>query len=121
MAQKLNVAAFLDQLKQSPGMEKAGMILIHNGIVRSFSRDGTPVSAVEVSADTEKLDAILSDARKRPGIVAAEAIIQQGRLKVGDDLMLLGIAGDIRENVLKTLENTLNRIKAEVTQKKEIP
>ncbi len=120
MVQKLDAAAFLDQLKRSPGIEKAGMILIHNGIVRSFSRNGAPVSAVEVSADLERLNEILNEARNRPGIVAVEAVVQQGRLEVGDDLMLLGVAGDVRENVIKTLRDTLDRIKAEVTQKTEI-
>ncbi len=120
MNSRLNAAKFLDQLKQSPNIDRAGMILVHNGIVRSFSRDGNPVSAVEVSANEERLAEILDEARKRPGIVAVEAKVQQGRLEVGDDLMLLGVAGDIRENVIKTLEETLNKIKAEVTTKKEI-
>lgn len=121
MGKQLDATAFLAKIKQSPNIDKAGMILIHNGIVRSFSRDGAPVSGVEVEANMTKLNEILDKARQKPGIVAVEAIIQQGYLEIGDDLMLLGVAGDIRENVIKTLEETLNQIKAEVTFKKEFP
>ena len=40
-------------------------------------------------------------------------------LAVGDDVMLLAVAGDIRENVIATLSDTLNAIKATVTSKTE--
>jgi molybdopterin synthase catalytic subunit len=41
------------------------------------------------------------------------------KLSVGDDVMFLVVAGDIRENVLATLEKTLNAIKTTVTRKTE--
>jgi len=40
-------------------------------------------------------------------------------LAVGDDVMLLVVAGDIRETVIATLSDTLNEIKASVTSKTE--
>ncbi len=40
-------------------------------------------------------------------------------LKVGDDVMLLLVAGDIRENVIAVLTDTLNQIKTTVTNKTE--
>ena len=40
-------------------------------------------------------------------------------LAVGDDVMLLAVAGDIRENVIETLRDTLNAIKTTVTAKTE--
>ena len=40
-------------------------------------------------------------------------------LIVGDDVMLLVVAGDIRENVIKVLTDTLNLIKSTVTVKTE--
>ncbi len=101
-------------------MDKAGMILIHNGIVRATSRDGSKVTEIHVTVDHERLKAILDEARREPGIVAVEVEIAQGRLKVGDDIMLLGVAGDIRENVLAILASTLDKIKSEVTSKKEM-
>jgi molybdopterin synthase catalytic subunit len=38
-------------------------------------------------------------------------------LKVGEDVMYIVVAGDIRENVISTLQDTLNTIKSTVTQK----
>ena len=41
------------------------------------------------------------------------------KLAIGDDVMLLVVAGDIRENVQRVLADTLNTIKATVTSKTE--
>jgi molybdopterin synthase catalytic subunit len=38
---------------------------------------------------------------------------------VGDDVMLLAVAGDIRENVTAALSDALNAIKSTVTAKTE--
>jgi molybdopterin synthase catalytic subunit len=109
---------FLKDMKEKAGTS-AGMILVHNGVVRDCTRDGMPVSAVEVSVDWSRLKEIIDEARRFPGIKAVEVEINECRLKVGDDIMLLGVAGDVRENVLHALTYALNRIKKEVTRKKE--
>lgn len=114
----MNANSFLKRLKDTAG-GKAGMILIHNGVVRDHSRDGRPVSAVDVEADRMRLDEIIRDAKKLPGVLAVDADIREGHLKVGDDVMLLGVAGDIRDNTISALALTLDRIKKEVTKKKE--
>jgi len=98
---------------------RAGMILIHNGVVRNSSRSGEAVSKIDVSVNRTRLEEILTNARQHPGILAVEAEVNEGVLEVGDDVMLLGVAGDIRDNVLACLTDTLNRIKKEVTFKKE--
>ncbi len=110
--------AMRQRLKEAAG-GGAGMILLHNGVVRASSRQGEPVSAIEVEADLERLEAIVSEARAMDGILAVEAELNTGRLEVGDDIMLLGVAGDIREHVISCLSITLDRIKAEVTKKRE--
>ena len=46
-------------------------------------------------------------------------IFDERDLAVGDDVMFLVVAGDIRENVLAVLGETLNEIKTTVTQKTE--
>lgn len=116
--QTLDIESMRSRLKAA-AEGRAGMILIHNGIVRNSSRSGEPVAKIDVSVDRAKLDEILNEARQFPGIVAVEVEINEGVLEVGDDVMLLGVAGDIRENVLNCLSGTLNRIKKEVTSKKE--
>jgi molybdopterin synthase catalytic subunit len=65
------------------------------------------------------LEAIVAEAKRRPGILDVMVEIREGLLHVGDDIMLIVVAGDIRENVSTALLDTLNRIKAEVTKKDE--
>lgn len=111
---------FISEFKKNPELAKAGMILFHNGIVRETSRDGRKVTGLSVKADIPLLDSILEKYRQKPGIVDVRAVINSGvELKIGDDVMYLGVAGDIRENVIKTLEDCLNEIKSAVTSKTE--
>lgn len=114
----LSIETIRQKLKQKSA-GAAGMILIHNGVVRNCTRDGKLVTNIEVEADTKRLSEVIADTERLPGILAVEVEINHGTLKVGDDIMLLGVAGDIRENCLSALSYCLNRIKSEVTRKKE--
>ena len=116
---KLDIAEFTDNLKARPGMAEAGMVLVHNGIVRANDLSGNTVTKIDVKADAEKLEKILHDTESAKGIVAADAWIVEGTLLVGDDVMLLGVAGDTRNNVIDALANALDAIKAGVTSKKQ--
>ncbi len=110
----------LDQIKKHPYFHRAGMILCHNGVVRGTSRDGRKISRLSVSVDHQKLKQIIESNRKLPGILEILAHINEGKdLSVGDDIMYLIVAGDIRENVISVLHDTLNEIKSTVTQKTE--
>ncbi len=114
----LSIENLLKKLKhKSAGA--AGMILLHNGVVRNCTRKGDPVTHIDVTADTKRLAEVIADTEKMSGVLAVEAEINTGRLSVGDDIMLLGVAGDIRENCIEALSYCLNRIKKEVTAKKE--
>lgn len=116
----MNAADMLQSVKSHPDYHRAGMVLCHNGVVRATSRDGRTVSGLRVSVDHERLGAVLETARQTPGIVDVQVDITEDRdLAVGDDVMVLMVAGDIRENVLRTLEKTLNAIKTTVTSKTE--
>jgi molybdopterin synthase catalytic subunit len=110
----------LESIKQNPNYKKAGMILCHNGVVRGTSRDGHAVKGLRVSVDHQKLAEIISEQKKTAGIVDIRVEIAEDRdLAVGDDVMLLLVAGDIRENVIAVLTDTLNLIKSTVTRKTE--
>ncbi len=98
-----------------------GMILTHVGVVRASSRNGTPVRGVRIRVNEDKLNEILAQARAQEGIFAVKAFVREGELKVGDKVMVLLVAGDFRENVFRTLRETLDQIKAQVTTKEEIP
>lgn len=116
----MNAADMLQSVKSHPDYHQAGMVLCHNGVVRATSRDGRKVSGLRVAVDHDRLNIILQNARQTPGIVDIQVDIAEDRdLSVGDDVMVLIVAGDIRENVIHTLENTLNDIKTTVTSKTE--
>ncbi len=116
----MSINSFLDQIKNHPDYSKAGMILCHNGVVRGTSRDGRKVSGLTISVDHDKLKQVITENKKRNGIVEILVEINEGRdLVVGDDVMYLVVAGDIRENVISTLTDTLNAIKTTVTSKTE--
>jgi molybdopterin synthase catalytic subunit len=116
----MNAADMLQSVKSHPDFHRAGMVLCHNGVVRATSRDGGPVSGLTVAVDHDRLAAVLAEARQTPGIVDIQVEIAENcRLSVGDDVMVLIVAGDIRENVIRTLETTLNAIKTTVTSKTE--
>ncbi len=115
----MNLAKLIEKIKVRPDFDKVGMILTHTGVVRGSSRDGRPVREIEVRADREALNRILTDMKNQPGIIEVLAEVGEGRLKVGEEIMNVAVAGDIRENVFPVLMNTVNRIKAEVTKKQE--
>ncbi len=112
----------IKELKQREGFsDHVGMMLIHNGVVRSWSRKGhETVTAVRVQPDREKMHAICQEFEQREGIFAIVAHAEEGELKPGDDLLYLIVAGDIRENVKSTFADLLDRIKLEAVVKQEL-
>jgi molybdopterin synthase catalytic subunit len=116
----MNVQKIMDEMKSHPDFDQAGMVLCHNGVVRATSRDGRPVKGLKVAVDHRKLARILAEQKQRRGILDIRVEIAEDKdLWVGDDVMLLVVAGDIRENVIAVLTDTLNLIKSTVTTKTE--
>ena len=116
----MNIAAALDEIKRHPDFEKVGMILCHNGVVRATTRDGRKVKGLKVAVNHERLEKIINEQSQKPGIVHIQVKIVENRvLAVGDDIMHLIVAGDIRENVISVLKETLDAIKTRVTEKTE--
>ena len=114
----MNSNDFIKSIKKHPEYDKVGMILCHNGVVRGTSRDGRRVSGLKINVDHARLATVIEENKKKPGIIEILVEIAEGRnLKVGDDVMMLVVAGDIRDNVIKVLHETLNAIKTTVTHK----
>jgi len=110
----------ISKVKANPAYDQVGMILCHNGVVRGTSRDGRQVTGLRVAVDRERLAQVLDEQRNHAGIVDIQVdIAADTDLSVGDDVMLLVVAGDIRENVIEALTDTLNAIKSTVTAKTE--
>lgn len=114
----MNMMMLIDKIKRNPEYDRVGMILCHNGVVRGTSRDGRKVSGLKIAVEHTKLMKIIDENKKRPGIVEILVEIAENKeLSVGEDVMLLVVAGDIRDNVIMTLNDTLNAIKTTVTKK----
>ncbi len=116
----MNLEGLIRSVKQGPDYAKVGMMLCHVGVVRATSRDGRPTTGLRVTVDRQRLDEVLAAQRRRPGIVDIRVEIDADRdLAVGDEVMHIVVAGDIREHVIETLTDTLNAIKTTVTRKTE--
>ena len=107
-------------IKARPDYQEVGMIACHNGVVRSTSRDGRKVEGLKIKVDRDLLESILAEQRRRPGIIQALAHVFKGPRRVGDDVMLVAVAGDIRENVFPVLVETVEQLKKLVTHKEEL-
>ena len=107
-------------MKSQPGSAAIGMILAHQGIVRGTSRSGEPVNGMSLSADMTRFAEVLAEAGTWPGIFAVRGWVNQGRLSVGDDIMRLVVAGDIREHVFEGLQRLVSLIKTEVVDESEL-
>ncbi|MFK5952445.1 MAG: molybdenum cofactor biosynthesis protein MoaE [Desulfobacterium sp.] len=114
----MNVQEMINRLKAHPDYHKAGMILCHNGVVRATSREGEEVTGLKVTVNHKRLKEIVDFQSNRPGIVdVIVEITEEKELPVGEDVMYIVVGGDIRENVIAVLTETLNQVKAEVTSK----
>ena len=118
----MDISATIRKLKQRPEFrDNVGMILIHNGVVRNWSRkDKARVTALEVTPDLDKIEAIRQQYLQYEGIYEIIIEAHSGTFQPGDDLLFILVAGDIRENIKPVLSELLDRIKAEAVAKKEI-
>ncbi|MGI6657000.1 MAG: molybdenum cofactor biosynthesis protein MoaE [Desulfobulbus sp.] len=118
----MDISQTIAALKQHPDFaDKVGMLLVHNGTVRSWSRqDRQQVVALETRADQEKVEQIRREYLARPGIYEIVIEARSGRFQPGDDLLFIIVAGDIREHVKPVLAELIDRIKSEAITKKEL-
>lgn len=114
--------------KQSENAGKIGMYLTHNGVVRADAKakvregkDGTPeVTGMFFSYDEKKVEAAVASAKKMTGIYYVKVWLNEGELKVGEDIMYVLIGGDIRPNVIDALQALVSEIKNNCVVEKEI-
>ncbi len=115
----MKLEEMVNQIKKHPRIGEAGMILCHNGIVRQTSRDGKNISRVTVQVNHPVLQRIIAESKLRPGIIEVLVEVNEGILEVGDDIMLIAVAGDIREHVFPVLQDLIAQIKQQATKKEE--
>ncbi len=118
----MDISRKIAEMKKDPLFaQNVGMILIHNGVVRAWSRkDKSQVQTIEVMADFKKIEQIRKEYEQKPGIYKIIIEAREGTFKPGDDLLFIIVAGDIRENVKPVLAEVLDKVKKEAISKKEI-
>jgi len=118
----MDITKVITDMKKEPGFsENVGMVLVHNGVVRSWSRQGhKTVTGIKVAVDERKVEALRKEYSRKPGIYKILIEYHSGELNLGDDLLFIVVAGDIRENVKPVLSELLDRVKAEAVTKSEI-
>ena len=118
----MDINATIAALKARPDFaDHVGMILVHNGTVRSWSRsDKKTVAALEVTVDHERIDHLRREFLQHQGIYDIIIETREGLRRPGDDLLFIVVAGDIREHVKDVLARLLDRIKAEAVSKREL-
>lgn len=111
---------WIEEIRKHERSDEIGMILVHNGIVRATSRDGRAVKGMILTYDKEKLESIINSVKEKEGIVEIKVWINEGHLKIGDDIMKVLVAGSLRTNVIPALQELVGRIKNEVVNEEEI-
>lgn len=118
----MDISQAITVMKKNPEFtQNVGMLLVHNGVVRAWSRQShEQVAYLEVTPDQKKVEGIRQEFLKREGIFDIVIEAKEGRFQPGDDLLYIIVAGDIRENVKPALADLLDRIKGEAIIKKEV-
>lgn len=119
--------AWLREVKAHGSAPKIGMYLTHNGVVRQSAkakvRQGAentlPVTGMYFSYDPQKVESVIAETYKLEGIYYIKVWLNEGELKVGDDIMYVLIGGDIRPHVVDALQYLVGRIKNECVTETE--
>ena len=112
---------WLKEAKADPSAAQIGMYLTHNGVVRQTAKakarnndmNAPDVTGMLFSYDEAKVNTVIQDAYKLDGIYYIRVWLNEGELKVGDDIMYVLIGGDIRPHVVDALQYLVGRIKDE--------
>ena len=127
MKESPSMDQWLKEAKADPRSAGTGMFLVHNGVVRKtakakvrFGEENTkPVAGMYFSYDEEKVSAAIEETYKMDGIFYVRVWLNEGKLKVGDDIMYVLIGGDIRPHVIDALQSLVGFIKNECVVERE--
>lgn len=113
------VEEWIRDIKKTCPPEGLGMILVHNGVVRATSKEGRPVGGMKLSFDRKLLDEALDRYKNAEGIADIRAWINEGELKIGDDIMMVVVAGRYRKDIVPVFQELITYIKTQVVQEEE--
>lgn len=119
---------WMREAKTDASASECGMYLFHNGVVRKSAKakvrqgdeTSSDVTGMEFGYDEERVEAAVDKARQMPGIGYVRVWLNEGRLEVGDDIMLVLIGGDIRPHVIDALQALVGELKNHCVTEKEM-
>ncbi|MBP8625256.1 MAG: molybdenum cofactor biosynthesis protein MoaE [Syntrophorhabdales bacterium] len=114
------IGEWIKDIKAKTNPDELGMIVVHNGIVRGTSRDGRQTKGIRLSCYRDILGKYIDSVKKHEGIADIRVWINEGILRVGDDIMFILVAGRFRTDVLPMLQEVLTKIKKEFIQEEEL-
>jgi molybdopterin synthase catalytic subunit len=115
----LMIERWISEIKASTNPEGLGMILVHNGVVRGTSKKGGAVKGMKLSYDRELLEATVNRLKATDGIAQIRTWINEGELKIGDDIMYVLVAGRFRTDILPVFQELLTIIKRDIVKEQE--
>ncbi len=113
------IEQWIKDIKEHSDFKELGMFLVHNGVVRATSKEGKYVQGMQLSYNKEKLGQLVNELSSRDGIIAIKVWINEGLLRVGDDIMYVLVAGKFRTYVFPVLDELVSRIKKEIVSETE--
>lgn len=119
---------WMKEAKAHESADKIGMYLTHNGIVRKSAKakvrngqEGTKdVTGMLFSYDQDKVDEVIREVYCLEGIYYIKVWLNEGLLRVGDDIMYVLVGGDIRPHVIDALQFLVGKLKNECVVEKEV-
>ena len=126
--EKPSVDEWIREAKKDPDASKAGMYLVHNGVVRESAKakvrqgvqDIPPVTGMHFGYDAEKVGEAIRKAKKMEGVCYIKVWLNEGELKVGDDIMCVLIGGDTRPHTVAAFEALVGEIKTSCVTEEEV-
>ena len=126
--EKPSIDSWLKEAKAEESASGCGMYLIHNGTVRRTARaavregaqDTLPVTGMNFRYDTEKVEKAVEETKAMPGIGYVRVWLNEGKLDIGDDVMLVLVGGDIRPHVIDALQFLVGTIKNSCVAEEEL-
>lgn len=123
-----SIDEWIREAKSDENAQECGMYLFHNGVVRRSAKakvrqgdeNASDVTGMEFAYDSDGVEAAVEKARQMPGIGYVRVWLNEGRLEVGDDIMLVLIGGDIRPHVIDALQTLVGEIKNNCVAEKEL-
>jgi molybdopterin synthase catalytic subunit len=73
-----------------------------------------------LGVDRDLLSELVESARLMEGVTHVRAWVNEGRLAVGDDIMFVLVAGDVRDHVFEALQALVSMIKTQVVTEEEL-